>query len=247
MKSWIGLILAAIIPFIPTPSVANELTLNTYLRPPFSTADGTGYFDKILFEMARRTDLRITIRNLPIKRGLTVSNQGLDDGHFPRVQSVATSHDQLLLLPVPLYRSTFVAITKENTPQVKSWSDLNSLRVGFPLGWKMYTDLKDQYGTAIPARNGTELISLLTRGTVEVLLSEVTYFAEIAEVENFHEYFVHYPALATDDVYVLLHLRHRDKLDPLTLTLTDMTNDGTIATLCPPCGRTLGLHAPTAD
>ena len=104
-----------------TAAASESLVINTYAIPPFTTEEATGFLDNVVREAGRRIGHDITIVSWPEKRGIRLANSGKEDGHFIRIASVTEEFRNLIHVPVPIYRSIYVAIAKREDVEVEGW------------------------------------------------------------------------------------------------------------------------------
>lgn len=222
------------------PATASEsLVINTYALPPLSTKVATGFYDAVVREATRRIGRNITIVWRPEKRGIRLANIGEEDGHYPRIASVSKEFRNLIHVPVPIYRSIFVAIAKRADVEVKGWESLKSFSVGYPMGWKVFEAKEEHFGTPVPVTSPPSLLRMVDRGRIDVVLYEQTAFGLIATKEGMTHLRILKPPLSSLDLFLLLHKKHASLVPRFAAALKGLTEDGTLRKLCPPCAESI--------
>ena len=128
-----------------------------------------------------------------------------------------------------------MAVSLKSPLPVAQWTDLVHYRVGYPLGWAVFEQQKDHFGTSTYARDDRQLISFLKKSRVDVILTEQTYFNAIAELEGIRGYHISTPPLLELNTFLLLNKKHERLLPILAGHLDHMVKDGSYQRLCPPC------------
>jgi len=240
MGRYLTILWLAIAVSIGPAGAAESLVINTYAIPPLSTKEGTGFYDAVVREAGRRIGHNITIVWQPERRGIRLANGGEDDGHYPRIASVSEEFRNLIPVPVPIYRSIFVAIAKRPDVEVKGgWESLRSYSVGYPMGWKIFEKKDEHFGTSVPVASPPSLLRMVDRGRIDVALYEKTAFGLIATKEGMTHLRILEPSLNSFDLHLLLHKKHASLVPMFAAALKGMTEDGTLRKLCPPCAESI--------
>lgn len=239
MGRYLAIIWLAIATLIEPAGAADLLVINTYLPPPYHTKEENGFYDDVFHEIGRRIERDITIVGWPGKRGIRATNSGSDDGHFPRIIGAAKEFENLIHVPVPVFQSTYVAIAKRPDVEVTGWDSLKSYSVAYPLGWKVYEDKMAHFGTSFPVESRASLLRMVDRGRVDVALYEKSAFRLIAEKEGLTHLRVLHPPLSSEPLFLLLHKKHAALVPMFAAALTEITEDGTLRKLCPPCAEAI--------
>ena len=224
-----------------SPVLAEPMVLNSYLKPPLGTEDGSGQFDLLIKEAFRRIKQPLIHKWLPGKRGIIMAERGIHDGHYTRVSAVVEEYKNLIVVRQPIYRSTHIAITIDPNIQIKDWDDLRNYRVGYPMHWKFPLPHISKFGEPMAAPSPESALKMLNAGRVDVALFEYLYLQKMSKDLNLTDFIVQRPALSVDDVYLLLIKKHQSTALKLANALQFMTEDGTFAQLCPICILSLSV------
>ena len=217
------------------PAYADDFRLNSHLRLPFSTAKGNGVLDQVIREAFRRAGHRVTIKQLPMRRGLASADLGDFDGHFPRTKDAVATFPNLIVVNQPMFQVSIVAITRSGYQPITKWGDLSPLKVGYPSGWKVVESRKAYLTKAAPVNNVAKLLKMLIDGRVDVILQSERYFKSAARQISFNDYQIHRPSLLIREMYLVMNKRHKEVAAQIDKALGEMIKDGTLARLCPGC------------
>lgn len=219
-------ILAALFPGVAP--AADQIVIGITALPPLITADGSpGYFDLLVSEAFARLGLDARLESLPGDRALRMSNEGLTDGQAVRVIGMEKEYPNLVRVPEAVYESEFLAWAIRRDIQLSGWQDLRPLVVGYPLGWKFYDRKVKQAREIIRVQSLEQLFPMLAASRLEVVLLDrwqAMYLTQRADIDA-HPI---EPALARQDMYMYLHVRHKALVAPLAEALAAMRADGSI-------------------
>lgn len=208
---------------------AQPVVLCSTDSPPLSTPDHTGHLDEVLKEAFRRAGQPLRLAMTPSERGLINANNGSADGDANRIAGLEKLYPNLVRVPEPNMSYEFVALARKPL-DVKDWSDLKPLRVGFITGWKILEE-NVPTGNVIKAEGLDQLLTLLAAGRVDVALCERKSGQLRAEELGLKDVRVLEPSLARRDMFIYLNRRHADLVPRLAAALRSMKADGTHAAL----------------
>jgi polar amino acid transport system substrate-binding protein len=143
------------------------LSLNTFVGPPLSTPDQTGYFDRILLEAFSRLNIPITIGHLPAERSLQNVDSGIDDGDFVRIAGMEKRYPNLIMVPEKIDDVEFVAFTRTLNLSTTSWATLTPYHVGIVRGWKILEENLAGVKKLTPMKDPEQLFTLLKNGRAD--------------------------------------------------------------------------------
>ncbi len=172
MKTPIRLLLVVLLSTIATANclAAPPLLLGTFAGPPLSTADGTGFYDRLLEEAFRRAQQRVKIIQLPAERSLINANQGITDGDFVRIAGMEALFPDLIRVPEEIADFEFVAFSRHVDIPIAGWGSLRPYNVAIVRGWKILE--KNIVGTAslVQTKNQHLLFTLLDKDRVDIVV-----------------------------------------------------------------------------
>jgi polar amino acid transport system substrate-binding protein len=230
----IAVIFVALFGAANLPIYANEpIVVVGY--PPVSNMEGTTGHDLVVREAFRRIghDVRFVLE--PTKRSIHNANLGIYDAHYLRTASVLDTYPNLVLVPVPIKSTDYVAIVKRDDIDINGWDSLKDYVVGYPLGWKSFERFIDRFGTAVTLSEAAEALRMLDSGNIDVVLWTRNMFRRATSEAESMSLRISGPPLLKRELFLLVHESHRDMVPNLGKALTDMIEDGTLFTFCPTC------------
>ncbi len=228
MNPFIALIWLALI--LPLSSHGETtLRINTSIKPPFSTQDETGFFDRLLKAVAESSDLNIQLIRLPPSRALVSANAGISDGDLPRVGGLTPFYPNLVQVPEKLIDYQFIAFCNDNfSPD--GWDSLFNRHVAYLLGWKIY-EQKVTSKNVSKLRRPHQLFEMLAEARVDTVLYEK--FSGQYIMNNMADKSIRLcgPALATKPMYLYLHKSQQHLVKPIVAEIKKMKEDGRYQTI----------------
>lgn len=212
-------------------SAQPPLTLNTFAGPPLSTADQTGYYDRILLEAFRRLGVPVVIGHLPAERSLLNANAGIDDGDFVRIAGLEKKYPNLVMVPEKLDDFEFVAFTRHLTLRTTDWATLTPYHVGIVRGWKILEEHLAGVQGLTTAKNQEQLFMLLKNGRVDAVVYARKEGYGLLRQLGITDAVALSPPLAVRPMHLYLHKKHAGLVAPLAAVLQSMKNDGTYAVI----------------
>lgn len=212
------------------PSVAAgpdcEIVIGSCHRPPLSTAHGTGIMDRVTMESFRRIGRMACVVPLPCERSLLSADDGTTDGDILRVPAViAGRYRNLITLPEPGYHFSFQGFATRPDLKIGGLKDLEPLRVGFVLGWKILEE-RVKAAEVVRVRGPEVLFPLLAAGKADLVIYErLTGLVGMREM-GVPGRAVEPPLLVTPQ-HLVLNRRHAALVEPLAKALRAMKADGT--------------------
>jgi polar amino acid transport system substrate-binding protein len=217
----------------PSPSVAGyggrgRLILNTAFGPPISTPDRTGFFDRLVQALLSPLGYAVTVQKPPAERALMLANQGLDDGDGPRISGLDNegNYPNLVRVDEKLLDVDFRAFTLDPALGVSGWDDLADLQVAIVTGWKILEQRLATHPRVVKVNDPDRLFRLLAHRRTDIVVIDRFSGIEAAAELQLRGIRVLDPALATEPMYLYLHRRHADLVQPVADALRAMKADG---------------------
>lgn len=168
---------------------------------------------------------------LPLRRSLSMTEQGLLDGETMRIRAVAELHPGLLLVPVPLATMEVRGYVRRGEAGPADLGSLAAWRVGHPRGVIALEKLLADVPRRVEATTRQDLLRLLRIGSIDLALFASTTGEPDIDADQ-TDGLVRLPAaLHTTPLYALLNDRHRALLPQLTRVLQQMEASGESARL----------------
>ncbi|WP_419904502.1 substrate-binding periplasmic protein [Kiloniella sp.] len=206
---------------------------------PFIKPDGTGIIDQVMREAFRRIGREFILKWEPQKRARKSANAGKADGTYGGVREILESYPDLIVVPSPYYRTTYVAVSKHPNIEINGWSSLKPYTVGYPMGWKIFKNKENHFGHAFPVSEIPSLLKMADQGRIDIILIERTVFRSHAEREGIDQLHILAPPIDTKELYLFLHKKNLHMQSQLAAALDEMSEDGTLKQICLICAESL--------
>lgn len=211
---------------VAAESLAEPLYLNTGTRDPYTTQEHQGFLDLVIKEVFTRVgrDAEVSVYQAS-KRALANANEGVDDGAAMRVKGLDKKFPNLIRVPEVLLQNDFIAVGTRDDLTIEGFADLENLAISYILGWQIFqNNLKDHAHTT-HAKDPQQMFTLLQRDRADVILYERWQGLWRAHDLGL-EVTAHEPPLASVDMFIYVHKKHADLVEPLAQALRDMKADG---------------------
>lgn len=214
----------------PLPLLAGEtgckIVLGSCHRPPLSTLQGNGVIDQLAIEAFRRIGQTACITPLPCERSLLNADAGITDGDILRIpKAIAKGYPNLVAVPEVLYNLPMSGFTTQANLKVGGLGDLEKLRVGYILGWKILEDNVHAADT-IRVRGPEILFPLLTENKADLIIYERETGLALAREMGIKGIRVLDPPLLLTPQHLVLNRRHQALLEPLAAAIRAIKADG---------------------
>lgn len=209
------------------PSFAGKtITINTSIKPPFSTVEKDGFFDLLVKEMGRRMGVDVELVRLPPERALVAVNRGESSGEMPRIAGLEDRYDNIVRVGEKLIDYEFVAFSRDPS-SVRKWSDLRGKRVGYLIGWKIF-EMNVPRGPRITRLSKPDLLfDMLEVGRIEVALYEKYAGWHIIKQHGHGVIQQCEPPLSVKPMYLYFNKREEALVPQAVEALRSMKRDGT--------------------
>lgn len=205
------------------------LYLNTAFGPPISTADNSGFFDRLMQEACRRIGYRVSIDKPQAERALMLANSGINDGDGPRIANLDNvwSYPYLVRVEEKLLDIDFVAITRDPNLSIRAWNSLAGHNVAIVTGWKILERHLAYLSNLIKVKDVEHLLLLLQHGRTDVVIMDRYSGLATARLIGLKDFHVNDPPLESTPMYLYLNIRHVEIAQKLSAALQAMKRDGT--------------------
>ncbi len=216
------------------PVVAGEpvLVLNNPMAPPLTNAQGTGFIDQLLQEIARRAGVRMRLVVLPAERGLINANAGIEDGDLNRIAGLERTYPNLMRVPEKNMDMQFMVFTRRADFVLdRGWRSLSGYSVGIIKGWKILERNIPPDAQLIVVKDAEQLFRLLEHRRVDVVLYAQHLGQTQARALRLTDVRVVGPPLTTQEMFIYLHKKHAPLVPRIAEALRQIKADGTYARL----------------
>lgn len=208
------------------PENARPFTINTQIIPPYTTENNNGFEDLLAIKLFRQMGFNLVISHVPEERGLLNLNQGLDDAILSRVAGLEKIYPNIIQLNEVAVEWRFVAFTKRNDMQIRSWDDFEPYDVAHVTGWKIFEQNIRKYRSLIRVHKARQLFQLLNANRVDVVVYALRpgkWLIKNLGIKNVHAL---KPDLASKKKYFYVHKRHRERIPEADSILKQFKEEG---------------------
>jgi polar amino acid transport system substrate-binding protein len=206
------------------------IVFNSSYSPPYSTPDGSGILDRIIFEVGRRIGRQTAVVQVPAERSLRDANSGFVDGDIARIRGIEEAYPNLVMVDVAIIEHRdFVAFAVEDIPFSGRWSDLDDFHVGYVRGWKIIENNLQSPASAVGVPSTDALFEMLGAGRIDVAVSARLDGLAVAAEKHLAEVRVLEPPFSSLRLYPYLHSSLGAVVPDFERALREMKRDGTFA------------------
>lgn len=227
MRKWFFPVVTMLLLWSYSYCSAESLKINTSIKPPFSTEQGSGFFDLLIAELSARVGVHIELARLPAERALQMVNDGLSDGDLPRISGLSSTYPDLIEVKEPVIDYHFVAFKhKEYKSKSVCWEKLKDKNVGFIIGWKIYEKKVSTSASVTRVSSPAQLFKVLNSRRIDVALYERYAGRYQIQSQNYLELEECKYVLAVRPMHIYLNKKHEKLADVFSEELKEMKNDG---------------------
>jgi len=211
------------------------IVLNTAFGSPISNATQTGFADQVVAEAFRRIGYQLETVHLPAERALINANRGIDDGDLGRIAGLQTKYPNLVQVPESVMTVDMVLFSKNNPSfAVTGWESMASHSLAIISGWKIMEQNFAKLGSMveiIKTDNVEQSFTLLENGRVDFIAYSSWLGLEYIKTHNITDIALLKPPLASPQIYIYLHKKHKKIVPQLAATIKQMKTDGSLQAL----------------
>lgn len=205
----------------------SKIVINSGAYAPLISADGKGFYNRLVNEIFRRLNIDVQCVQLPTERSLINANRGIDDGIIARIAGLEKKYPNLVRVPNSVLEYEFVAYSKTKLPQPpEQWKDLRPYVVGIIQGWKIYEKNVTDVKLLTKVNTPKQLFMLIENNRADIVMFDRVqgqwWLKRLGIDATMHQ-----PALAKRKMYMYMHKKHSALVDPIAKTIADIKNDGT--------------------
>ncbi len=212
----------------PLSPGSTPFKVNTSIKPPFSTKDGTGFFDLLIQEIGKRMVLDVKVVRQPPARALCSVNEGFSDAELPRIAGLEKKYPNLIRVEEKIIDYNFVAFMRgPEGKHMSHWDDMADKRVGYLVGWKIFENNVPKEVYVNKLNKPALLFDMLDSGRIDVALYE--RYAGWNNIRSYAHMGIHEctPPLAVKPMYMYFHNSHAHLAPLAAEVLRKMKADGT--------------------
>ena len=178
-------------------------------------------------EAFRRSGAEFKVVSLPSERSLRAANLGEVDGEGLRIGGLSKNYPNLIQIPEPYTRISFVAFSKHTAINIAGWESLKSYRVAFITGWKIFEANATKAKIINKVDRPEQLFLMLERDRIDIALYTLADGLALVRKMGLSSVVPLNPPLKELDLYLYLHKKHEALIPSVTSAIRDMKKDGT--------------------
>lgn len=208
-------------------ALPDEFVFNTSTGEPYTTADRTGFQDRVVTEVFRRIGLKARVEVYGASaRALINANQNVDQGVAMRIHGLNKKFPNLVRIEEPIIDNDFVAYSIDAEFPTNNWESLEPYILGYIHGWLIFernlVDGQKKHAVKKPE----QMFSMLQKGRVDLVLYERWQGLAMAKSSGLSVKVLG-PPLASVDMYMFIHKDYAELAPKLADALRSMKSDGT--------------------
>jgi polar amino acid transport system substrate-binding protein len=168
----------------------------------------------------------VQIYDVPSERGLTLLNDGQDDGTLARNAGMSARYPNMVQFSEKALDREYLAYTKRPDIEVSGWDSLAGYSVGIVNGWKILEQNITAAGVLIRVRDDAQLFRILEEDRVDLVVFNRwggLYLLRELQIKGVRAL---EPPLARREVFFYLHKRHAELAERASEVLREMKRDG---------------------
>lgn len=227
-KQTINLFLLLFIMLISAaPSIADDLIILTSRdNSPLNAIT-----ESVVDEAYRRIGKKVKFERFPGNRSILMANSGKADGEVSRLRFVIKKYQNLRVVPVPVFHSELVALTKNPAIKINGWESLTPFRTVAPGSFKLVWNKLKSHKKVTKVADALSAINKLIKEEADVAILNKYEAERLIDIFGYRDIIVNDPSLETKPIYHLLHKKNEYLIQMLSNALTEMTDDGTMQTI----------------
>jgi len=213
-----------LLPF--TVFAQNTITLNTTGKPPLNTPELTGFMDIVAKEAFKDIGYTLHTVKLPAERGLKNANSGIEDGEMSRIKGLTKIYKNLIQVPEKIMDWNFTAFSPKPKDLSNGWSSLSNYSIAFINGWKILENNVPNKNEITKVKNEKQLFLMLQKNRADLILYERWGGLLYTKQNNLNNIKIQSPPLATKEMFIYLHKKHKNIVPKLAEALKQMKASG---------------------
>lgn len=205
---------------------------------PFSVVVGfsppvSDFCRAILTEAFSRLGREVRVQHVPAERAIRLANDGIEDAECLRIKGIERLYPNLVQVPEPLFEVRFTAFVRKGFALQPGWKGLKPFDVGALYGWKLIEIKVKEVApkSFVRVDQADSLFRMLQLGRIDVAaLNTLDGELKLREL-GIDGIEATQPPLAQVPLFLSLHKRHQNLIEPLARVFREMQTDGTWAAI----------------
>ena len=181
---------------------------------------------EVLKEAYKRVGIEAELAFMPGSRALQMADDGKVDGAELRVETIRNRYKNLIMIPVPVYKTEIMVFSKNADIQVDGWESLKPYKIAAPAGYTAILDHLENH--SVWRVSYEQIFRMLDAGRVEI--GVVDRFNGLMTLGKLGLTGIKpiSPPLKTIAFYNFLHKKHAALVPRITAVMQEMEKAGEI-------------------
>ncbi|WP_419784072.1 substrate-binding periplasmic protein [Maridesulfovibrio sp.] len=175
--------------------------------------------------------IEIATRYYPIERALHSANAGLVDGEIVKIGGLEKQFPNLIQIPVPIFHTELVAISKNPDIKISGWESLAPYRLGLVRGVRIIQKGLKKGGCKnfVTSIDPDHIVKMLEADRIDIgIISRLGAMKALKHSQS-NTIKILEPTIEVTPMYHYLNKEHADIVPKLISTLSQMNKSGQIA------------------
>lgn len=200
--------------------------LNTSTGEPYTTPDETGFQDVLIAELFSRIGKKARVERYDASaRALHNANINVDHGVAMRIKGLEQKFPNLVMVPESIITNDFVAYSRGLDLVTDSWESLKPYSIIYIHGWQIFDRNLSFHTNTTTVTSPRQMFGMVNLDRADIALYE-RWQGMWHAGHSSPKIVVHEPPLAYVDMYIYMHIAHRDLVPSLSEALAGMKADG---------------------
>lgn len=215
------------LPLTFSAAETKQIELNSTTRPPLSTAEQTGFIDRIAKEAFARLGIEMKTVRLPAERALIDADNGILDGEISRVAGLENIYSNLVRVPEKLMNLEFTVFSRRVEHLNPGWEGLQPYSTAIINGWKILENNMPAAAEVTKVKSPVQLFDLLNLNRVDLIIYERWGGKSLVSEMRISDVKQLAPPLLVEGLYMYLNKKYQSLVPKLSQTLKNIKADGT--------------------
>ncbi len=206
---------------------AEPLRLNSGVGAPYFKDGKSGFLDLLVPELFRRLGVDAeAVRYGAAERAMINANTGVDDGVAMRIKGLEKIYPNLVRIEEKIIDNEFIAYSARVQVATTGFDVLKDYQVGYINGWKVFEVGLLPGTVTTKVQDAEQLFTLLASDRADLVLFERWQGNHILRERAIKAHMLR-PPLVTTEMFMYLHSKHAQLVEPAARALRAMKADGT--------------------
>ncbi|NDV25249.1 ABC transporter substrate-binding protein [Desulfovibrio sp. JC010] len=183
---------------------------------------------EVLKEAYEEMGIEIEPKYYPILRAVKTANSGHVDGEIAKIEGMEKQYPNLIRVPVPIYYTEAVVLTKNTNIKVSGWKSLAPYRLGILRGVHVLEEglKKGDCTKFATCKNNAHMLKMIEADRIQAGVISKVAAMEALKNSNSTDVIILEPPVETTPLYHYLNKKHAALIPQLTTVLEKMQKSG---------------------